>query len=117
MGNCVISRSPSRSGFDLSSLEDETAEKVVRVGGIPRGHGAPRGHWAYHKESESSFHEVAQQFRQDILRNFEQEVDVLGEPGTAAKHERESADERVTDRSGVERLRQRLDGPYGIARQ
>jgi len=29
-GNCVISRSPSRTGFDLSSLEDETAEKVVR---------------------------------------------------------------------------------------
>src|SRR5208337_4639705 len=43
-GNCVISRNPSRSGFDLSSLEDETAEKVVRVAGIPRGH------WAYHGE-------------------------------------------------------------------
>ena len=44
MGNCVTSRNPSRSGFDLSSLEDETAEKVVRVAGIPRGH------WAYHGE-------------------------------------------------------------------
>jgi hypothetical protein len=30
MGNRVISRSPSRTGFDLSSLEDEPAEEFVR---------------------------------------------------------------------------------------
>ena len=30
MGNRVISGSPSRTGFDLSSLEDEPAEEFVR---------------------------------------------------------------------------------------
>ena len=52
-----------------------------------------------------------------VLRNFEQEVDILGIPGTAAKHERQPANERVADRSGVERLGHRLDGLDGIARQ
>ena len=31
MGYCVISRNLSRSGFDLSSREDEPAKKLVRV--------------------------------------------------------------------------------------
>ena len=54
---------------------------------------------------------------EDDLRNFEQEVDILGESGTTAKHDRLSADERIANRSGVERLGQRFDGPYGIAWQ
>ncbi len=68
-------------------------------------------------ERAASLHEVVQQSRQDDLRNFEQEVDVLGESGTAAKHVRQTADERVADPAGVERLSQRFDDPYGIGRQ
>jgi len=68
-------------------------------------------------ELESSFNEVAQQFRQENLRNFEEEVDVLGESGTAADRESEPADERVADRSGAKRIGQRRDGSHGFARQ
>ena len=50
-------------------------------------------------------------------RNFEQEVNVLGKPRTAAKHERQSADEPVANRPGVEGFGHRLDRTLGIARQ
>ncbi len=68
-------------------------------------------------ERAAPLDEVVQQSWQDDLRNFEQEVDILGESGATAKHERQSADERIANRSGVERLGQRFDGPYGIAWQ
>jgi hypothetical protein len=35
--NCVVSRTPSRSGFDRSSLQARAAEEVVRVSGHPTG--------------------------------------------------------------------------------
>src|SRR5208337_672953 len=55
-------------------------------------------------ERAAPLDEVVQQSGQDNLRNFQQKIDILGEPGTAAKHECQPADERIADRSGVERL-------------
>ena len=65
-------------------------------------------------ERETPFDQVVEQAGQDDLRDIEQEVDILGESGTAAQHERQSADERVADRPGVERLGERFDGPHGF---
>ena len=57
-------------------------------------------------ERETPLDEVIQQSGQDDLRDVEQEVGILSEPGTAAKHECQSANQCVTDRAGVERLGQ-----------
>ena len=51
------------------------------------------------------------------MRNVDQEVNVLGVPGTSPQHERQATDERVADRPGVERLGERFDGKHGVVGQ